>query len=323
MAARVLAEDRLQEVIRLLAALLAVWPLAGQARFEQLERELQSAHLRAAVLREGHVIWENGEISVAACEASVVAERIPRRLLDTPAPEPAGATIRQVLNNTADGTPGEEILENPDFFDALKPIAGNAPVPSAVKFASEVHEPLGWFHQAYERENIRWCHGPSVLIVQLAGLALVVEGDTHVNDGNIARSSAVLAFFKDVVGLPVSERDELIAHAWTELSLGHRDAAGKLTREALERFPELESMPDVSLLHLFSQLGFRETEASATAVIREHPSLPTAWFYYGMYLENDKRYREAAACFNKIVDHQPPWHHWTVAAAKKELAGLQ
>ena len=64
-------------------------------------------------------------------------------------------------------------------------------------------------------------------------------------------------------------------------------------------------------------------EASATAVIRAHPSLPTAWFYYGQYLENSKRYREAAACFEKITMHQPPWHNWTVAAARKELGSLR
>jgi hypothetical protein len=313
---------------RLLAALLAVWPLAGQARFVQLNRELQTAHLRAAVLRSGHVIWKNGEISVAACEQPVIAERIPRKLLDTPAPEPPGATVRQVLNNTADGKPGEETLENPDFFNALKPIAGNAPLPGAVKFASVEHGPLGWFHQVYQREDVRWCHGPSVFIVQIQvpgekRLTLVVSGDARLVDGNIVRSSVALAFFKDVAGLPVSERDTLIAHALTELSVGHRDAAASLVREALERFPELESTPDVSLLHLFSQLGLRETEASATAVIRDHPSLPTAWYYYGLYLENDKRYREAAACFHQILDHQPPWHHWTVAAAKKELATLE
>jgi tetratricopeptide (TPR) repeat protein len=77
------------------------------------------------------------------------------------------------------------------------------------------------------------------------------------------------------------------------------------------------------LLYLFAQLGLKESEASATAVIRAHPSLPTAWFYYGQFLENAKRYREAAACFEKITTHQPPWHHWTVAAAKEELTYLK
>jgi hypothetical protein len=143
------------------------------------------------------------------------------------------------------------------------------------------------------------------------------------DDGNIARSSIALAFFKVVAGLQVSERDELIGRALAEFHRGHRDASAALTRQALDKYPELESTPDVTLLYLFSQLSLPETEASATAVIRSHPSLPTAWFYYGQFLENSKRYREAAACYEHIVMHQPPWHHWTVAAAKKELMALQ
>ncbi|HMD48477.1 MAG TPA: tetratricopeptide repeat protein [Bryobacteraceae bacterium] len=145
----------------------------------------------------------------------------------------------------------------------------------------------------------------------------------RLEDGNILRSSVALAFFKDVAGLPVSERDELIAHAFTALYVGDRDGSTALVRGALDKFPELESMPDVTLLYLFARLGLPETEASATAVIKEHPSLPTAWFYYGQYLENNKRYREAAACFEKITMHEPPWHNWTVAAAKKELTYLK
>jgi len=145
----------------------------------------------------------------------------------------------------------------------------------------------------------------------------------RLEDGNILRSSVALAFFKDVVGLPVSEREELIAHAFTALYVGNRDASAALVHQALDKFPELESTPNVTLLYLFAQLGLRETEASATAVIKEHPSLPTAWFYYGQYLENNKRYREAAACFEKITMHKPPWHNWTVAAAKKELTYLK
>jgi tetratricopeptide (TPR) repeat protein len=187
---------------------------------------------------------------------------------------------------------------------------------------------LGWFNQVYEHENVRWCHGPSVLIVQVQmpgerRLALVVSGEAHLDNGNIARSSVALAFFEGVVGLRVSERDGLIAHALTALSLRDRNASAALVRQALGKFPELESTPDVTLLYLFAQLRLPETEASATAVIRDHPSLPTAWFYYGQYLENSKRYREAAACFEKITMHEPPWHHWTQAAAQKELTYLK
>jgi tetratricopeptide (TPR) repeat protein len=115
----------------------------------------------------------------------------------------------------------------------------------------------------------------------------------------------------------------MVDAALESLYNGNREGSMALVHQALDKFPELESTPDVTLLYLFAQLRLRETEALATAVIREHPSLPTAWFYYGQYLENSKRYREAAACFEKITMHQPPWHHWTVAAAQKELSYLK
>jgi hypothetical protein len=307
MAPWVFTQNRIQEVKTLVALLLAGWPLAGQA---------------IAVIKSGHVILQHGKITALAPEEPVIAERVPTALFDTAAPVPPGATIRQVLSNTADGTPGEEVLENRSFFNALKPIAGNAPLPSALKFAKEEHGTLGWFTQDYAGERILWSYGPSVLLVRVPskGLTLVVSGDltaARLQDGNIARSTAVLAW------LGKSERDELIDRALTALNLGNRDASAALARQALDKFPELESTPDVTLLYLFAQLGLKETEASATAVIKAHPSLPTAWFYYGQYLENSKRYREAAACFEKITMHQPPWHHWTVAAAKKELTYLK
>jgi hypothetical protein len=329
------AQNRLQEVKLWLAVFLACWPLAAQDRFAKFELHLHNLApgRRAAIIEygrieSGRVVWRNGKIAEAACETPVIAERIPRALLNTSAPAPPGATIGQVLDNTADGTPGEEVLENLAFVDALKPIARVGRLPDAVRFAGHEHQPLGWFQQRYDGRDIRWCHGPSVLIVQVEvtgekRLALVVSGDTPVEAGNIARSDIALAFFKDVAGLQVSLRDEWIAQALAEFYRGRREASAQLVHQALEKFPELESMPDVSLLYLFAQLRLPETEASATAVIRDHPSLPTAWFYYGDYLENSKRYREAAACFEKITMHQPPWHNWTVVAARKELTYLK
>ena len=181
-------------------------------------------------------------------------------------------------------------------------------------------------------QRIEWWFQAKCLTIQLPAkrLALVVSSNTEsltaaprLEDGNILRSSLALVFLEDVLGLQVSEREELIAHAFTALYLGARDTSTTLAREALDKFPELESTPDVTLLYLFAQLGLPETEASATAVIKAHPSLPTAWFYYGQFLENSKRYREAAACFEKITTHQPPLHNWTVAAAKQELTHLK
>jgi hypothetical protein len=310
-----------------LALLLAGWPLAGQGRFGDFARDLkqQAPESRAAIIESGHVVWQNGKITAPAPEEPVIAERIPRSLLDRPAPMPHGATILQVLSNAADGTPGEEVLENREFFEALHTVGA---LPNAVVFAQQQHGPLGWFVQVYGGQRVFWSYGPSVLIVRLPSkkLALAVSGNltsARLEDGNVARSTVALSFFKDVVGMQGTERDESIDQAFLALSFGNRQESTTLARYALNKFPELESTPDVTLLYLFAQLRLPETEASATAVIRYHPSLPTAWFYYGQYLENGKRYREAAACFEKITMHQPPWHSWTVAAAKKELTYLK
>jgi tetratricopeptide (TPR) repeat protein len=179
-------------------------------------------------------------------------------------------------------------------------------------------------------KRIAWWFQANCLTIQLAAKGLVACADSkslteapRLEDGNILRSSIALAFLKDVAGLRVSEREEMIARAFTALYLGDREASATLAHQALDKFPELESTPDVTLLYLFAQLGLPETETAATAVIKEHPSLPTAWFYYGKYLENQKRYREAAACFEMITMHQPPWHNWTVTAARKELTYLK
>jgi len=315
----------------LLAGWLLAWPLAGQGRFDRLDRELRDAarelritDLRAAVIESGRVVWHTGgAITAVAPEEPVIAARISATLLDRPAPAPPGATIRQVLENRADGTPGEEVLENRAFFEALH-TAG--PVPNAVAFAQREHGTLGWFVQDFARQRVVWSYSPSLLMIKLPDrkLTLVVSANSNalteaarLQDGNIARSTIALAFLGE------SARDELIDRALIDLYFGDRDAAARLAHQALDKFPELESTPDVTLLYLFAQLRLPETEASATAVIKAHPSLPTAWFYYGQYLENSKRYREAAACFEKITMHEPPWHNLTVDAARKQLTYLK
>jgi hypothetical protein len=339
MAAWVPAQNRLQKMKFLLAALLAGWPLAAQVPFDALRHNLKQAaddlrisDLRAAVVESGRVVWSNGAIHAAAPEEPVIADRLQRIVqrgrisLDQPAPFPPGASIRQVLSNTADGTPGEEVLDNHSFFAALQPVAGSAPMPNVVKFATKKHDALGWLRQDYQGQTVLWSDEPSLLVVELPknNRTLIVSANSkalteaaRLQDGNLARSTIALAF------LGHSERDELIDHALIALYFGNRDASAALVHQALDKFPELESTPDVTLLYLFAQLRLPETEASATAVIRDHPSLPTAWFYYGQYLENSKRFREAAACFEKITQHDPPWHHWTAAAAKKELTYLK
>jgi hypothetical protein len=326
----------------LLGLLLA--PAFGQSRFDQFQRDLKNAarelrisDLRAAVVESGRVVWSNGTIQASAPEEPLIAERIlqmaqrGRISLDDPVKLPPGATIRQVLENRADGTPGQEVLENRAFFDALKRITGRLPMPNAVKFAiTAKNETLGWLSQDYAGERVLWSYSQernaSLLLVRIPAkkLALIVSANSktlteapNLEDGNIARSGIALAF------LGSSERDELIDRALIALYFDRREASAALAHQALEKFPDLESTPDVTLLYLFAQLGLKETEGSATAVILDHPSLPRAWFYYGQFLENSRRYREAAACFEKITMHQPPWHDWTVEAAKKELTYLK
>jgi hypothetical protein len=311
--------------------LVASWPAAGQGRFDRLDRELQHAarelritDLRAAVIESGRIVWHMGSaITAPAPEEPVIAARIAPTLLDRPASQPPGATIRQVLENRADGTPGEEVLENRTFFEALH-IAG--PAPNAVRFAQREHGTLGWFVQDFAGQRVAWSYSPSLLMINLPNrkLTLVVSANSkaltaaaRLQDGNIARSTIALAFLGE------SQRDELIDRALIDLYFGDRDAAAALVHQAVDKFPELDSAPDVTLLYLFAQLRLPETEASATAAIKAHPSLPTAWFYYGQYLENSKRYREAAACFEKITLHEPPWHNWTVDAARIELTYLK
>ena len=309
-------------MLRFAVALLAGWPLAGQARFENFSRDLPNPDQRLAVIQSGRLVWQRGEITATACAEPVIAERIPRVMLDTPAPMPPGATIRQVLENRADGTPGEEVLENSEFIRALD---RTEHLPSALAFARKQHQPLGWFAQEYGGERILWCHSSAVLIVQVPAkkLSLVVSPAPLLEDTNVLRSLIVLQFLQEVAMLGKPGADNSIDSALDLLAKGDRAASAALARTALDQFPELESTPDISLLHLFSELGLPETEASATAVIKAHPSLPTAWFYYARYVENRKRYREAAACFDKILMHQPPWHNWTVDAARQELKYLR
>jgi len=310
-----------------LVLLLACCRLAGQAQVPIVEprdfyKLVEASGVHAVVIESGHVVWQRGKITARACEAPVIAERIPKAMLDSPAPIPPGATMRQVLENRADGTPGEEVLENREFREHL-----DRPehLPQALAFAKQQHQPLGWFIQEYGGKRILWCHSPAVLIVQVPEkkMSLVVSPAPSVEDINVLRSSVALMFLQEVAMLGKPDADNAIDAALDALAAGDREAAASLARKALDRFPELENSPDVSLLHLFSRLGLPETEASATAVIKVHPSLPTAWFYYGQYVENRKRYREAAACYDKILLHQPPWHNWTVEAARKELKYLR
>jgi CubicO group peptidase (beta-lactamase class C family) len=199
---------------------------------------------------------------------------------------------------------------------------------------------LGWFSQTYLNERVIWHYGQETrfgsLFLQVPDrrLTLIVLADSNVIsdaarllDGNVARSPIALAFFKEVAfsnqGAGAFERDELENRALIAFHFRRRDESVALIKEALAKFPEMESSDDLTLLGLLAQLHLPETQSIATAVLREHPSLPPAWFYYGVYLLSARRYREATATFQRITDHQPPWHHWSVQSAREELKRLQ
>ena len=190
------------------------------------------------------------------------------------------------------------------------------------------------FHQTYSGERIVWTFGQNngssslTLSVPQNKLTLIVEANSramaaYLEDGNVARSAIALAFLKDVAGVQVSQSDEMVDRAVTALYLGQRDQSATLIRETLNKYPELESADDVSLLHLLAELRLPATESVATVALMKHPDLPAAWLYYGRYLRAEKRFREATACFKQITEHQPPWNHWSVTEAKKELSTLE
>ena len=199
---------------------------------------------------------------------------------------------------------------------------------------------LGWFSQTYLNERIVWHYGQETsagsLLLKLPDrkLTLIVLSDSgavndavRLLDGNAARSPIALAFFKDVVFTRRDpkefERDELENRALAAFYFGRREESAGILKEALAKYPAMESSDDLTLLGLLAQLQMAETEPCATAVLREHPSLPPAWYYYGLYLLKARRYREATAAFERITEHRPPWHHWSVEAARKELTQLQ
>lgn len=199
---------------------------------------------------------------------------------------------------------------------------------------------LGWFTQTYLGEGVVWHYGQEsafsslFLRVPEKKLTFIVLANSstlsdagRLLDGNVARSLAALAFFRDVVfsgrDSPELMRDELVDESLAQLYLGHREQSAATLRTALEKFLALPGTGELTLLGLLAQLQFPETEACATVLLKEHPNLPPAWYYYGTFLEKSERYRESAACFEQITQHQPPWHHWTVSAAREELKKLQ
>lgn len=253
----------------------------------------------------------------------------------------AGPTTRAaggVISTTADLAKYAIALDGDRLVSAKSKAAMFAPTKSTR--GKTLPYGLGWFSQTYLNQPIVWHYGQDtgagslLLLVPHRKLTLIVLSDSpaisdapRLVDGNVARSPIALAFFKQIVfsnrGASAFDRDDLENRALLAFFLGKRDESASIIREALAKFPEMETSDDLTLLGLLAQLQMPETEPCATAVLRQHPSLPPAWYYYGLYLLKGKRYREATASFQKITEHHPPWHHWSVDAARKELTQLQ
>jgi len=272
--------------------------------------------------------------------AEQLTDRIfkPLRMSNTTAP-PATRPANGVVSTTGDLAKYAIALDDERLVSAKSKAAMFTPTKSTR--GKTLPYGLGWFSQTYlNEERVIWHYGQAThfgsLLLRIPDrrLTLIVLADSNVIsdaarllDGNVARSPIALAFFKDMVfsnrGKGAFERDELENRALIALHFGKRDESVAFIKEALANFPEMESADDLTLLGLLAQLHLPETESCATAVLREHPSLPPAWYYYGLYLLNARRYREATASFQRITDHQPPWHHWSVSSAKEELKKLQ
>jgi Beta-lactamase len=340
----------------LLALLVAAYAPAA-SRFERFDRdlarirdELRIPKLGAVIVESGRVVWrKEGAARGAPLDQGATAVRVMQLVkqgkmsLDDPVAFPKGATVRQVLSHTADGTPGEEYLYNHGFLESLKHVVGQIQAPSSIEELIQFADALdraqpvaGLFRQTYSGERLVWDFAQdetsSTLFLRIParGLTLIVVANStamaeaaHFKDGNVARSDIALAFLEDIVFGRALPRDEMENRALDAFYSGNRQRSANVLRRALEKFPELASSDDLTLLRLMSQLDFSETEAVATVVLEKHPHLPPAWFYYGFYLERQKRYRESAACFEQITEHEPPWHSPLVVKAKKELSTLE
>jgi beta-lactamase family protein len=271
--------------------------------------------------------------------AELLTDRIfkPLHMSETAAP-PATRAANGVISTTTDLAKYAIALDGDRLVSAKSKAAMFTPTKSTRGEALPYG--LGWFSQMYMKERVIWHYGQDTnagslfLLIPDRKLTLIVLSDSNVIsdasrllDGNVARSLITLAFFKQVAfsnrSAAAFERDELENRALVAFYLGRRDESAVIIKEALAKFPEMESSDDLTLLGLLAQLHLPETEPCATAVLRAHPSLPPAWYYYGLYLLKVRRYREATASFKKIIDHEPPWHHWSVSLAKEELKQLQ
>ena len=271
--------------------------------------------------------------------AGQLTDRIfkPLQMSDTTAP-PDNRAANGIISTTTDLAKYAIALDGNYLVSAKSKAAMFTPTKSTT--GKTLPYGLGWFSQTYMHERVIWHYGQDTgagsLFLRIPNRKLtlialsnssVISAATRLLDGNVARSPIALAFFKQVAfsnrGVAAFERDVLENRALIAFYLGRRDESTKIIKEALAKFPQMESSDDLTLLGLLAQLQLPETEPCATAVLRAHPSLPPAWYYYGLYLLKARRYREATASFKKIIDHEPPWHNWSVSSAQAELKQLQ
>ncbi len=93
----------------------------------------------------------------------------------------------------------------------------------------------------------------------------------------------------------------MVDQALVKLLQSKQSESAALMHAAFAKFPDLKSSADLSLLGLLARLHPPETEPVAAVILREHPNLPPALFYYGLYLESSGRPKEAVAQFQNIL----------------------
>jgi len=201
---------------------------------------------------------------------------------------------------------------------------------------------LGWFVQSYLGHRLVWHFGQedsySSLFLRVPDrkLTLILLANSNAMsdafrllDGDASRSLFALKFLKDLVLSPAPQAESLRLRADEELDeglvnlyAGRRERAISATRTALKGSVPVE--PSVNLLYLLLQLREpslkRITESVGRELVRRHPHLAPALFYFGTFLQETERSNEAILFFARIANIQPPLRHWTAALALLELA---
>jgi CubicO group peptidase (beta-lactamase class C family) len=203
---------------------------------------------------------------------------------------------------------------------------------------------LGWFVQIYLGRKLVWHFGQedgyASLFVRIPDrkLTLIVLANSNAMsdafrllDGNAAHSLVALDFLKDVVlgHAPAKSRvrhqfefDEDFDRSLASLYLDRHEEALSFTRAAFKTgIGQADS--DVTMLYLLTHLhdsSFNPTTVTiGTELVRQHPNLPPALFYLGIFYEQTGQFERAVALFERVAEIQPPLRHWTTVLALLEL----